>query len=59
MAYIVVTTDKGTVVFKKHHSEYPVENGQAKLLNDLASAVLEAETYFEELRKKQREILGM
>ncbi len=60
MAYIVVTTDKGTVVFKKRHSEYLDANGHgaAKLLNDLSSAVLKASTYFEELRKAQRELLG-
>lgn len=49
MAYIVVTTDKGKVVFKRHHLEYPAvprdapEQGIARLLNDLATAVLQAE----------------
>ena len=48
MAYIIVTTDIGEMVFKKHHTQYPVEKGQesqgiARLHNDLASAVLQAE----------------
>lgn len=54
MAYIVVTTDEGTVVFKKRHSEYLAEkgHGSAKLLNDLTSAVLKAETFDCRIRAK-------
>jgi len=60
MALIMVTTDNRTVVFVKHHSEYPADDGHgaAKLLNDLAAAVLRAETHIDELREKQREIMA-
>lgn len=56
MPYIMVTTDNGTVVFKRHHTEYPggVE-GECDLLNDLSGAVLKAMTHFEDLRKKYRD----
>lgn len=60
MAYIIVTTDKDAIIWKKHHSECVGNDVEAlaNFLNELSSAVLRAETYFEELRAKQREILG-
>ena len=56
MAYIVVTTDEGTVIFKKHHTQYPAEDGHgiAKLLNDLSSATLKAEMLDSETKAKSQ-----
>ena len=55
MAYIIVTTDDGAVVYKKHHSEIlPVtpHAPPAIFLNELSSAVLRAEALQEEKERK-------
>lgn len=60
MAYIMVTTDNRTVVWIKHHTEYPMGDGKAtaKLLNDISGAVLASEAHHEKLEKDYQDYLA-